>query len=42
MASLNSGAWSAVTLARQPQPLPADANDWHALSSETVLAKLVP
>jgi cation-transporting P-type ATPase I len=38
--SLASGAWSAITLARQSPPLPADTTDWHALSPKAVLAEL--
>ncbi|HEX9066307.1 MAG TPA: cation-translocating P-type ATPase, partial [Streptosporangiaceae bacterium] len=40
LAALSSGLWSAITLARRPPPLPADATNWHALDSGTVLTKL--
>ena len=38
--SLVSGAWSARTLGRRPQPAPAATTDWHALGADAVLAKL--
>ncbi|HEX5190141.1 MAG TPA: HAD-IC family P-type ATPase [Streptosporangiaceae bacterium] len=40
LAALASGFWSAVTLARTPPPLPADATGWHALEAAAVLARL--
>ncbi len=40
LASLTSGLWSAMTLARTPLPLPADSTDWHALDAAAVLARL--
>lgn len=39
-ASLASGVWSAMALARHAPPLPADTTDWHALAADTVLAQL--
>ena len=40
LASLSSGVWSAMTLARRPPPLPAETTDWHALDTDAVLARL--
>ncbi|HEX6931958.1 MAG TPA: cation-translocating P-type ATPase [Streptosporangiaceae bacterium] len=40
LAALSGGLWSAMTLARTPPPLPADATDWHALDAAAVLARL--
>jgi len=40
IASLGGGAWSAMTLVRQPAPLPSGTGDWHALTAEAVLATL--
>ena len=40
LASLGSGAWYAMALARRPPPLPADTTDWHALTADTALAQL--
>ena len=40
LASLSSGVWSAMTLARRPPPLPAETTDWHALDTGAVLARL--
>jgi cation-transporting ATPase I len=40
LASLSSGFWSALTLARRPEPVPAGRTLWHALASGRVLRKL--
>ena len=40
LASLSSGVWSAMTLARRPVPAPAGDTDWHALDAGTVMARL--
>lgn len=40
LASLSSGVWSAMTLARRPVPAPAGGTDWHALDAGTVMARL--
>jgi cation-transporting P-type ATPase I len=40
LAALASGVWSAMTLARQPPPLPAETTQWHALDADAVLARL--
>ena len=40
LASLGSGVWSAMTLARRPAPLPAEVTDWHALDPQAALATL--
>lgn len=40
LASLGSGVWSAITVARMPVPLAAEATAWHALGADTVLARL--
>ena len=34
------GAVSAATLDRRPEPLPADGTEWHALTSESALARV--
>jgi cation-transporting ATPase I len=39
-ASLASGAWSATTVARRPEPVPAERTAWHALLPEAVMAQL--
>jgi len=40
LASVTGGVWSAVTLARQPPPVGADATPWHALDTAAVLQRL--
>ncbi len=40
LAALGSGVWSAMTLARRPEPLPAESISWHALTAEAVLDRL--
>ncbi|MHB1876944.1 MAG: HAD-IC family P-type ATPase, partial [Streptosporangiaceae bacterium] len=40
LAALGSGVWSAMTLARRPEPLPAETTSWHALTAEAVLDRL--
>jgi len=40
LASVTGGVWSAMTVARQPPPVPADATPWHALDTAAVLERL--
>jgi cation-transporting P-type ATPase I len=40
LAALGSGFWSAMTLARRPPPVPAQATGWHLLDVQGVLSRL--
>jgi cation-transporting ATPase I len=38
--ALGLGTWSGMSVARRPQPIPADRTPWHAMSAEAVLDAL--
>jgi cation-transporting ATPase I len=40
LAAMGTGLWSAVTLARRPQPEPVQTTGWHLLDAEAVLTRL--